>query len=124
MVWARSILCRRARLPRDDWASHCSASDVLFGAPRGISRSGILYGLEKNQGNSRFVLALVFATLQGFVAALGGDAMYQLLFLIEHVGIVLAGLTKSHKLSTLWGAAGVTATILYILRGFRRSCTS
>ncbi len=70
-------------------------------------------------GLSRVIIGLCLITLPGFMSAMSSGGGYQLLFLVEHVGIVLVGLSKSHKLSAIWGAVGVTFAILYMLRGYQ-----
>ncbi len=74
---------------------------------------------RRDDGVARLILGLCLITLPGFWAAMTSGGQYQLLFLVEHVIIVLAGLVKAQRLSTIWGALGVTVSMLYMLRGFQ-----
>ena len=46
------------------------------------------------------------------------EGWVQIVFLIEHVGLVFYGLVRNHLLFTVWGAVGVTVAILVMLPGF------
>lgn len=65
------------------------------------------------------VLLLSFVTFPGLFAAFADGGWYQLLFLAEHAAIVIAGVATARKLTSIWGAIGVTVAILYMLREFQ-----
>lgn len=73
---------------------------------------------QRGQARGRLVVglaALSFPTL-GTALSEGGGA--QVLFLVEHVLLVIAGLVYAYRVATWWGAAGVTMAVLYMLKGY------
>ena len=61
-----------------------------------------------------------FSGIAAIVSAIGveGDVPYKLIFLGEHIALVIAGLLLSRKLFTIWGAVGVILAILWLLSGY------
>ena len=66
----------------------------------------------------RLIMGLLLLSLPTLNAALSEGGGPQLLFLIEHVLIVIAGLIYAYRVATWWGAAGVTLAVLYMLKGY------
>lgn len=66
------------------------------------------------------VTGLLVMTLYGFVYtkgyAAGGSS--SIVFLVEHVGVVIYGLIRNNRLFTIWGAVGVTLAILALMPGY------
>lgn len=68
---------------------------------------------------TRLVIGLILITVPSFVAAMNEqNSLYQVLFLIEHSLMIVAGLLRAHRMATYWGTVGVVLAILYMLRGY------
>ena len=65
------------------------------------------------------VILLCLVTIPGLAAAFIDGGWYQLLFLVEHTAVVIVGVVTARKLTSIWGAVGVTVAILYMLREFQ-----
>ena len=65
------------------------------------------------------VILLCLVTIPGLAAAFIDGGWYQLLFLVEHAAVVIMGVATARKLTSIWGAVGVTVAILYMLREFQ-----
>ena len=65
------------------------------------------------------VMLLCLVTIPGLAAAFIDGGWYQLLFLVEHAAVVIVGVVTARKLTSIWGAVGVTVAILYMLREFQ-----
>ncbi|MBB1563592.1 hypothetical protein HG436_004270, partial [Candidatus Saccharibacteria bacterium] len=65
------------------------------------------------------VTLLCLVTIPGLAAAFIDGGWYQLLFLVEHAAVVIMGVATARKLTSIWGAVGVTVAILYMLREFQ-----
>lgn len=65
------------------------------------------------------VTLLCLVTIPGLAAAFIDGGWYQLLFLVEHAAVVIMGVATARKLTSIWGAVGVTVAILYMLRQFQ-----
>ena len=65
------------------------------------------------------VMLLCLVTIPGLAAAFIDGGWYQLLFLVEHTAVVIVGVVTARKLTSIWGAVGVTVAILYMLREFQ-----
>lgn len=81
----------------------------------------------KDQSLVRTIIALFLVSFFTGVKAIStgfnyyyvdSSSTYRLVFLIEHVIILLAGLLNSRKLFTIWGAVGVALAILWMLAGY------
>jgi hypothetical protein len=79
---------------------------------------------QKESAKLRAILALLFVSVFTGMAALGvgigdeGNTGYRLIFLIEHILMLVAGLIASWKMLTVWGAVGVTLAVLWMLAGY------
>lgn len=73
---------------------------------------------RKSDARLRLVLALLLITIPAFNAAIAGAVQYQILFLVEHVIMIVVGLVRAYRMTTYWGAIGVTLAVLYMLRGY------
>ena len=65
------------------------------------------------------VILLCLVTIPVLAAAFIDGGWYQLLFLVEHAAVVIMGVATARKLTSIWGAVGVTVAILYMLREFQ-----
>ena len=74
---------------------------------------------QRSRATLSLVVSLLVLTVPCLFEAIISGGWYQLLFLVEQVAIVIAGLISSRKLSTIWGAVGVTLAALYMMRGFQ-----
>ncbi len=70
------------------------------------------------EARARLIVGLLLLSLPTLNAALSEGGGAQLLFLVEHVLIVIAGLVYAYRVATWWGAAGVTLAVLYMLKGY------
>jgi hypothetical protein len=50
------------------------------------------------------------------LSALGEPDKYQLIFLIEHVALLVIGGMLNYRLAVLWGSSGVALAVLYWLK--------
>ena len=66
----------------------------------------------------RAVVALSFVTLSTGLYALQGVSGYSLVFLIEHIVILVAGAMLRKQWAMWWGVASVIIAVLYFLRGY------
>ena len=78
-----------------------------------------------SETTAHIVVALLILSLPTFSTALFGDirgpgpqVLAQILFLAEHAGLVIVGMILGKRLIALWGAAGVTAAIIFLLSGY------
>jgi hypothetical protein len=89
-----------------------------------VALSGYIYYLLdiKEVAKQRSILSLAIISLFGGMAALGvfGDSAvpYQIVFLIEHVIILVIGLMSSKKAYSIWGAAGIVLSVVWMIRGY------
>jgi hypothetical protein len=67
---------------------------------------------------TRFVIAMSFVTLASGIFALSEGGYYQLLFLVEHLALLVAGALRSRSWAIWWGITASTVAILYFLRGY------
>lgn len=76
------------------------------------------YRKEKDTATNIAIAGLCVLSLPTGVAALGDPGTYQLLFLIEHVIVLLIGAAMGFRMATIWGAVGIALALLYLLQGF------
>jgi len=75
-------------------------------------------GKPKDQQLVRAILGLVlFSAPTGLFALAQGEG-YQLLFLLEHIGLTVVGAVTNKKLAVQWGAVGVGLALLWLLKGY------
>ena len=67
---------------------------------------------------TRFVIAMSFITLSSGIFALSEGGYYQLLFLVEHLALLVAGALRSKSWAIWWGISASTVAILYFLREY------
>lgn len=78
---------------------------------------------KKTDSKTLVYLALITLSLPTGLAALGSFGAsdkidYQLVFIIEHVLVMIAGLASSKKLYTVWGAVCAILAVLWMIRGY------
>ena len=66
----------------------------------------------------RGIIALAVVTIPTGLFALTDPSKYQLLFLLEHIAMIVAGVLTSKQLLIRWGAVGVILALLWLLRGY------
>ncbi|NCU37672.1 hypothetical protein EOL96_01235 [Candidatus Saccharibacteria bacterium] len=66
----------------------------------------------------RLFVALTLMSFPALNYALSGSEGAQVIFLVEHVLLVVAGLIYVYRAATWWGAVGVTMAVFYMLRGY------
>jgi hypothetical protein len=74
--------------------------------------------LSSRYRRTRFVIAMSFVTLASGIYALSEGGYYQLLFLVEHLALLVAGALRSRGWAIWWGITASTLAILYFLRGY------
>lgn len=73
------------------------------------------------QAKVRLIIGLVFLSFFTGIAALDlfdSEVPYRLIFLFEHVGLVVAGLLLSKRLLSIWGMVGVVLAVLWLLSDY------
>jgi hypothetical protein len=69
-------------------------------------------------GRERWIIAVALMTLSSGMYALMNGGNYQLLFLIEHLGLLVAGALLSKSWAIWWGISASALAVLYFLRGY------
>ena len=79
--------------------------------------AGLRYMLkEKDNALIWLIASLCVLSVPTGLAALGDPSKYQLVFLIEHVALLVLGGLFNYRLVILWGASGVGLAVLYWLK--------
>lgn len=73
---------------------------------------------HKEDARSQGMLALAFISLPSGFRALNDPETYQLLFLVEHVLLLVAGFMTNKQYLVRWSAAFIAAAMLWMLRGY------
>jgi len=85
---------------------------------------GYLYHTASNENSSKIRTIIAFSIISYFsgTAALGAygtsDVPYRLIFLLDHIFILIIGSIISKKMYTIWGAVGVILAVLWMLAGY------
>lgn len=85
---------------------------------------GYLYYAANNSQSSKIRTIIAFSIISYFSgsAALGAygtsDVPYRLIFLMDHIFILVVGSVLSKKLYTTWGAVGIILAVLWMLAGY------
>ncbi|MFZ1258769.1 MAG: hypothetical protein WAQ25_04850 [Candidatus Saccharimonas sp.] len=66
----------------------------------------------------RLIAGMTLITIPTLSSALSNGGFAQVVFLVEHVAMLVAGLLRNYRLAALWGSVGVTLAVLYMLRGY------
>lgn len=85
--------------------------------------SYIYYKNNRKQDSTILLyIGLSLMTIFTGAAALGyigsGDVPYQVIFILEHIVLLIAGLIASKKVLTTWGAVAAILAVLWMLRNF------
>ncbi len=84
-----------------------------------IGLAGLLYlRRQREHATVRAIVALAFFSVPTALFALTEGDGYQLLFLIEHTLLIVAGVVMSKKIAVQWGAVGVAVSVLWLLKGY------
>ncbi|MDB5167782.1 MAG: hypothetical protein JWO55_40 [Candidatus Saccharibacteria bacterium] len=67
---------------------------------------------------TRWMIAIAFITVSSGLYALMNGGNYQLLFLIEHLALLVAGALLSKSWAIWWGLGASAIAVLYFLRGY------
>ncbi len=79
--------------------------------------AGARYVIKDKQSALQWlVAALCLFSIPTGLAALGDPNKYQLLFLIEHVILLVIGGMLNYRLVVLWGSSGIALAVLYWLK--------
>lgn len=73
-------------------------------------------GVWRKQDEKRTQIALAFITASTGLYALFEGGIYQLLFLVEQVALLIAGALFNKKWAIWWGLAGSVAAVMWFLR--------
>lgn len=73
-------------------------------------------GQWRKQGEGRTQVALAFVTASSGLYALAEGGVYQLLFLVEHVALLIAGAVSNRRWATVWGLVGSILAVLWFLK--------
>lgn len=77
-----------------------------------------LVAVWRKQLHTRLIVALAFITGSSGIYALIGAEGYSLLFLVEHLIVLVAGAVLRKQWAMWWGVIAVVVAILYFLRNF------
>ncbi|MCY1551939.1 hypothetical protein D9M68_883050 [compost metagenome] len=66
----------------------------------------------------RLIVAMSLITASTGILALTGDGMYQLLFLAEHLALLVTGAFIQKRWAVWWGIIAAVLAILYFLREY------
>lgn len=66
----------------------------------------------------RMMIAVGVVTVSVGLSALGGNTTHQLLFLFEHVGLLIAGVLLKSRWAIWWGVVASVVAVLYFLKDF------
>lgn len=91
---------------------------ALFGVAAGHLRDHDDEATGRRRALWWAVAAAAVMSLSAVMVVVEGSDMMQLLSLIGFAGLLLLGLISRTSLFTWWGAAGVTAAVLWFLRGY------
>lgn len=79
--------------------------------------AGARYAIKDKQSALQWLIAaLCFFSIPTGLAALSDPNKYQLLFLIEHVILLVIGGMLNYRLVVLWGSSGIALAVLYWLK--------
>jgi len=70
----------------------------------------------RHELTTRLIVAMAFVTASTSIYALGEGDMYQLLFLSEHVALLIAGFLLKKQWALWWGVIASVLAVLYFLR--------
>ena len=73
---------------------------------------------ERETARMWWIGALITMSIPSGLVALGSGGNYQMLFLLEHTGLLIAASAFNNRLTILWGVAGVALAILYWLQSY------
>ncbi len=76
------------------------------------------FGRSADGVRARAIIALTAVSVPTGIAAIASGGMYQVVFLIEHVLMLLVGFAMGKRLGLLWGAIGIGIALLWMLRGY------
>ncbi len=77
-----------------------------------------LMGVRRGDYKQRMIVALAFITGSSGLFALAGESGYTMLFLIEHIVLLIAGALLRVQWAMWWGIVAVVVAILYFLRDY------
>ncbi|MDR0398045.1 MAG: hypothetical protein LBH36_02580 [Candidatus Nomurabacteria bacterium] len=78
--------------------------------------------LYRRKGGSartnRLIVAAALVSGAGALFALGQGGWYQLIFLVEHLALLVAGALARKQWATWWGAVGAVAAVFYFIKDY------
>ena len=82
-----------------------------------VALAGLRYSISDKKSALQWLIAgLCFMSIPTGLSALGEPDKYQLIFLIEHVALLVIGGMLNYRLAVLWGSSGVALAVLYWLK--------
>lgn len=75
-----------------------------------------LLALWRTQLTTRLIIGMSLITVSTGIYALAEGEFYQLLFLAEHIGLLVVGVLKSKQWAIWWGLIASVLAVLYFLR--------
>lgn len=96
------------------------APSTIYGHVTAATILGVaLWRRSRGQPHTvHYFLAAGSLTLGGIISAFAEATIYQLVFLIEHITILVVGGLKGWQKVVWWGVASTVAAILYFLRDY------
>jgi len=73
---------------------------------------------KRSKAKVRGVISLVALSVPTGLFAIDDPSKYQILFLLEHVALIVGGLLLNKKIALQWGAIGVALAMLWLLKGY------
>lgn len=77
-----------------------------------------LHDGRRDEAKTRGLLALGLLSIPTGLAALGDPNTYQLLFLAEHIALLIGGYVTNKKLVVQWAAVGIGLALVWLLKGY------
>lgn len=90
--------------------------NIVFYAHWAAAVIALVAWWRQQHRRQRLTVALALITASSGIFALSEGGMYTLLFLVEHVMLLIAGTLLRKNWATLWGLIAVCAAVLYFLR--------
>jgi hypothetical protein len=74
--------------------------------------------VQRHDTRTRLIVALSFVTVSTGLYALGGESGYDMLFLVEHLAVLVAGAMLRKQWLMWWGIVSTVLAVLYFLRSY------
>ena len=93
---------------------------IIFGHLSALTLLAVALWRKRNGGDNElhYVLGAVVFTMGGGASALADGSVYQLIFLAEHVVILIVGALRQWQRVVWWGVAASVTAIMYFLKDY------